>query len=97
MAEEFGAEIVKVFPGESVGGPDFIKAILGPCPWTRVLVTGGVAATQESLNVWFKSGVTAVGIGSALIRQEWIEAGNYAAITEEASQILKRIRKALML
>nr|MBA3871951.1 bifunctional 4-hydroxy-2-oxoglutarate aldolase/2-dehydro-3-deoxy-phosphogluconate aldolase [Anaerolineae bacterium] len=33
-AEEFGAEIVKVFPGESVGGPDFIKAILGPCPWT---------------------------------------------------------------
>ena len=86
QAEELGAEIVKVFPGESVGGPDFIKAILGPCPWTRALVTGGVAATQDSINAWFKAGVTAVGIGSGLIRKEWVEAGNYAAITEQASQ-----------
>ena len=34
-AEELGVEIVKVFPGDSVGGPNFVKAILGPCPWTR--------------------------------------------------------------
>ena len=94
QAEELGAEIVKVFPGESVGGPDFIKAILGPCPWTRVLVTGGVAATQDSINAWFKAGVTAVGIGSGLIRKEWVEAGNYAAITEQASQLLTWIRDA---
>ena len=94
QAEELGAEIVKVFPGESVGGPDFIKAILGPCPWTRALVTGGVAATQDSINAWFKAGVTAVGIGSGLIRKEWVEAGNYAAITEQASQLLTWIRDA---
>jgi len=97
QAEELGAEIVKVFPGESVGGPDFIKAILGPCPWTRVLVTGGVAANPDSIKEWFKAGVTAVGIGSALIRKEWIEAGNYAAITAEASQIMSLVQKARML
>ena len=94
QAEELGVEIVKVFPGESVGGPEFIKAILGPCPWTRVLVTGGVSANQASINAWFKAGVTAVGIGSALIRKEWVEAGNYAAITDEASQIMAWIRQA---
>ena len=30
-----------------MGGPDFIKAVLGPCPWSRLLPTGGVAATAE--------------------------------------------------
>ncbi len=94
QAEEWGAEIVKVFPGESVGGPDYIKAILGPCPWTRTLVTGGVAATQDNINAWFKAGVTGIGIGSDLIRKDWIEAGNYAAITEKASQILTWIHEA---
>lgn len=94
QAEEMGAEIVKVFPGESVGGPEFIKAILGPCPWTSAIVTGGVAATQDSINAWFKAGVTAVGIGSGLIRHDWLEAGNYAAITEKAAQIMGWIREA---
>jgi len=62
-AEELGVEIVKVFPGDAVGGPTFVKAILGPCPWTRIMPTGGVEATQESITAWFKAGVAAVGIG----------------------------------
>jgi 2-dehydro-3-deoxyphosphogluconate aldolase / (4S)-4-hydroxy-2-oxoglutarate aldolase len=93
-AEEFGVEVVKVFPGESVGGPDFVKAILGPSPWTRVMVTGGVAATPESLAAWFKAGVTGVGIGSDLIRKDWIKAGQYDAITEKTAQILAWIQAA---
>jgi len=40
-AEEYGVEICKVFPGESVGGPGFIKAVLGPMPWSRLMPTGG--------------------------------------------------------
>ncbi|NLE75316.1 MAG: bifunctional 4-hydroxy-2-oxoglutarate aldolase/2-dehydro-3-deoxy-phosphogluconate aldolase, partial [Chloroflexi bacterium] len=67
QAEELGVEIVKVFPGECVGGPDFVKAVLGPCPWTRIMPTGGVDATEESLRAWFQAGVAAVGIGSKLI------------------------------
>jgi len=63
-AEELGVEIVKVFPGDSVGGPQFVKSILGPCPWTRIMPTGGVQATRESLTAWFKAGVAAVGVGS---------------------------------
>ena len=93
-AEEYGVEIVKVFPGESVGGPSFVKTVLGPCPWTRMMVTGGVEATEESVTAWFKAGVTAVGIGSDLIRKEWLAAGNYAAISERVAQVLGWIKAA---
>ena len=43
-AEELGAEICKIFPG-GVGGPEFISAVLAPCPWHRLMPTGGVDAT----------------------------------------------------
>ncbi len=65
-AEELGCEIVKLFPG-GIYGPDFVKAIKGPCKWTSIMPTGGVSPTQESLEKWFKAGVTCVGMGSKLI------------------------------
>ena len=91
-AEELGVEIVKVFPGDSVGGPEFVKSILGPCPWTRIMPTGGVSDTQESITAWFKAGVAAVGMGSNLIKKEWVEAGNYDAIAARVAQVLSWIR-----
>ena len=63
VAEEFGCEIVKLFPG-GVYGPGFIKAIKGPCPWTDIMPTGGVSPTYESLKTWFDAGATCVGMGS---------------------------------
>jgi 2-dehydro-3-deoxyphosphogluconate aldolase/(4S)-4-hydroxy-2-oxoglutarate aldolase len=92
-AEELGVEIVKVFPGDSVGGPAFVKSILGPCPWTRIMPTGGVEPTRESIAAWFLAGVTAVGIGSHLIRKDWLEAGNYDAISAKTAQLLAWIRE----
>lgn len=65
QATLLGAHIVKVFPGNVVG-PDFIKAIKGPMPSLKLMVTGGVEPNQESLTAWFKAGVTAVGMGSQL-------------------------------
>jgi 2-dehydro-3-deoxyphosphogluconate aldolase/(4S)-4-hydroxy-2-oxoglutarate aldolase len=93
-AEELGVEIVKIFPGDSVGGPDFVKAILGPCPWTRIMPTGGVDATEESIKAWFGAGVACVGIGSKLIRKDWVAAGNWAEITATVRQVLDWIKKA---
>ena len=49
-AEEYGAEICKVFPGETIGGPAFIKAVMAPCPWHRLMPTGGVDATEASVS-----------------------------------------------
>ncbi len=88
QAEELGVEICKIFPGESVGGPDFVRAIQGPMPWTRLMPTGGVEPTPESIRAWFKAGVAAVGIGSNLVRKEWLAQGNYRAITEKVKEVL---------
>jgi 2-dehydro-3-deoxyphosphogluconate aldolase/(4S)-4-hydroxy-2-oxoglutarate aldolase len=68
-AEELGCEIVKLFPGD-VYGPQFIKGIKGPCPWTSIMPTGGVNTTKENLKSWFDAGATCVGIGSQLITNE---------------------------
>lgn len=92
FAEELGCEIVKLFPGGAAGGPDFLKAILGPMPWTRVMPTGGVDATEESLNAWFAAGAAAVGIGSNLIAKTWIEDGNLAAIESKVRQTMALAR-----
>ena len=92
-AEELGCEIVKVFPGDSVGGPAFVKAMLGPCPWTRIMPTGGVDATEESLTKWFKAGVACVGIGSNLITKELLAAKDYAGVEKKVAETIATIRK----
>jgi len=92
-AEELGVEMVKVFPGKSVGGPDFVKSVLGPCPWTRIMPTGGVDATQESINAWFKAGVACVGIGSQLITKQFVAEGNFDGLAQKTAQVLHWIRE----
>ena len=94
MAEELGVEIVKVFPGTSVGGPAFVRSVLGPCPWTSIMPTGGVDATEESIRAWFGAGVACVGIGSKLIRKEWVAARDWMAITAQVRKVLAWIQQA---
>lgn len=65
-AEESGVELVKLFPGDTLG-PGFVKAILGPLPETQVVVTGGVQATEASVREWIAAGAACLGFGSALI------------------------------
>jgi 2-dehydro-3-deoxyphosphogluconate aldolase / (4S)-4-hydroxy-2-oxoglutarate aldolase len=92
-AEELGAEIVKIFPGSSVGGPGFVKAIKGPCPWTSIMPTGGVEPSEENLKQWFSAGVTAVGMGSTLFTNELIFAREWKAITQNVNNALGIIKK----
>lgn len=92
-AEELGAEIVKVFPGDAVGGPGFVQAILGPSPWTRIMPTGGVQATRENLAAWFKAGVAAVGIGRDLIKKEYLDGGDWPALAARTAEILALIQE----
>ena len=95
QAEELGAEVVKIFPGSQVGGPGFVKAVLGPCPWSSIMPTGGVSPDEENLTAWIKAGVHCVGMGSQLMVKD--EKGNFdiTAIkqkTREAIAIIKRLR-----
>jgi 2-dehydro-3-deoxyphosphogluconate aldolase/(4S)-4-hydroxy-2-oxoglutarate aldolase len=91
-AEELGAETVKMFPGLSVGGPEFIKAVKGPCPWTSIMPTGGVEPTVENLRNWFEAGASAVGIGSNLITKEIIQKKDWEGLTKRIASSLKVAR-----
>ncbi|MCD6537316.1 bifunctional 4-hydroxy-2-oxoglutarate aldolase/2-dehydro-3-deoxy-phosphogluconate aldolase [Candidatus Bathyarchaeota archaeon] len=92
-AEEMGCDIVKIFPGSRLK-PDFIKALLGPCPWVKLMPTGGVDATRESIGAWIKAGAAAVGIGSRLIRKDLVKAGDFEAITKKVEECLWWVQEA---
>lgn len=92
QAEEYGAELVKLYPGAFLGGPDFVKMILGPMPWTRIVVTGGIDPQAEKISAWFKAGVEAVGIGSKLIRKDLFMKDDYPKISENISELLGLIK-----
>jgi len=95
-AEELGAEIVKIFPGSSVGGPKFVAAVKGPCPWSSIMPTGGVEPTEENLKAWFDAGVICVGMGSNLFPKEALVAKDWGKITELCRltlEIIKKVRK----
>ena len=86
-AEELGCEVVKLFPGGTYG-PEFVKAIKGPQPWTSIMPTGGVEPTEENLSKWFKAGVHCVGMGSQLISKEVIRNGDY-------DQLVSKVKNAI--
>ncbi|MDG3581595.1 bifunctional 4-hydroxy-2-oxoglutarate aldolase/2-dehydro-3-deoxy-phosphogluconate aldolase [Galbibacter pacificus] len=92
-AEEFGCEIVKLFPGATYG-PSFVKAIKGPCPWTSIMPTGGVSPDEKNITDWFNAGVTCVGMGSKLISKEIIEKGDYKKLEKNVEAVLNMIKKA---
>ncbi len=95
-AEELGAEVVKIFPGSQVGGPSFVKAVLGPCPWTSIMPTGGVSPDKENLSAWIKAGVHCVGMGSQLTVKDKSGNFDYAAITQktkDAISVISGLRK----
>jgi 2-dehydro-3-deoxyphosphogluconate aldolase/(4S)-4-hydroxy-2-oxoglutarate aldolase len=92
QAEELGAEIVKVFPATAVGGPGFVRAVLGPCPWTSIMPTGGVDATEESIRAWCEAGAVSLGMGSKLISKQLVAAGDFDAISNKVAQVLGWIR-----
>ncbi|HBX69496.1 MAG TPA: bifunctional 4-hydroxy-2-oxoglutarate aldolase/2-dehydro-3-deoxy-phosphogluconate aldolase [Chloroflexi bacterium] len=94
QAEEYGVEIVKIFPGSAVGGPAFIKDVLGPCPWTRIMPTGGVDASEENIRSWIKAGACCVGMGSKLITKAAVTEGDYASINANVQQVLAWIAAA---
>ncbi len=87
-AESLGAEIVKIFPGASVGGPGFVKAVSGPMPWTSIMATGGVDTSEENLKAWFEAGVTAVGIGSKLITKEILKNNDFQLLEDNVKKAL---------
>ena len=88
-AMECGADIVKLFPGETLG-PAFVKAVKGPLPQASLMPTGGVSV--DNVGDWIKAGAVAVGVGGGLTAGA--EKGNLQLVTDTARQFVEKIRLA---
>jgi 2-dehydro-3-deoxyphosphogluconate aldolase/(4S)-4-hydroxy-2-oxoglutarate aldolase len=94
-AEELGAEVVKIFPAPSVGGPEFVKTVKGPQPWTNIMPTGGVDPNEESLKTWFNAGVYCVGMGTNLITPDILREKNWNLLKENVAELVRIYKKII--
>ncbi len=92
-AQEMGCDLTKLFPGD-VYGPAFVKGIMAPCPWSKIMVTGGVSPTEENLTAWVKAGVYCVGMGSKLFPKDRVEVGDWDYVTNKCRESLTFIQQA---
>src|SRR5271168_2562498 len=88
-AMECGSDIIKVFPGETLG-PAFVKAVKAPLPQASLMPTGGV--TLENVGEWIRAGSVAVGVGSNLTAGA--KTGDFSAITQLAQKFVEKIKEA---
>ncbi|MBQ2536721.1 MAG: bifunctional 4-hydroxy-2-oxoglutarate aldolase/2-dehydro-3-deoxy-phosphogluconate aldolase [Bacteroidaceae bacterium] len=92
-AQELGCDLTKLFPGD-VYGPAMVKNLKAPMPWSKIMVTGGVAPTEENLTAWFKAGVFCVGMGSKLFPSDKVKAGDWQYVTDKCKEALCYIEAA---
>lgn len=89
QAHEWGCDVVKLFPGAQVGGPAFVKAVMGPMPWTKIMPTGGVEPEEASLKAWFDAGIIAAGMGSRLIPDKLVDEADWDALEAHVARAVK--------
>ena len=92
-AQELGCDVTKVFPGD-VYGPAFVKGLMAPCPWSKIMVTGGVSPDEANLTAWFRAGAFCVGMGSKLFPKDRVQAQDWSYVTEMCRSSLAIIRRA---
>jgi 2-dehydro-3-deoxyphosphogluconate aldolase / (4S)-4-hydroxy-2-oxoglutarate aldolase len=92
QAEQAGATLVKIFPG-NILGPAFITAIKDLFPAIKFMPTGGVESEKTNLAAWFNAGVVAVGMGSKLITKELIVSKDFEGITRNTSDATALIQE----
>lgn len=89
-AQELGCDLTKLFPGD-VYGANMVKGLMAPCPWSKIMVTGGVSPDEENLTKWFKAGVYCVGMGSKLFPSDKVKAEDWAYVTAKCRECLEII------
>jgi 2-dehydro-3-deoxyphosphogluconate aldolase/(4S)-4-hydroxy-2-oxoglutarate aldolase len=82
-----GADYVKIFPCSAMGGASYLKSVLAPFPFLKLIPTGGV--TLETAASFIRAGARALGVGSDLVNLAAIDAGHPETITETARAYLK--------
>ena len=88
-AYEAGSELVKLFPAQQ-GGPRYLKDVLAPLPFLKLVPTGGVSA--DNARDYLAAGAVALGMGGNLVSKQAVAAGDFAHITATAQASVAAIR-----
>lgn len=89
QAREAGADWVKVFPAESLGGPDYVSHILGPLPGTPIFVSGGI--TPENYLGYLDAGAELVGFATSVFDPDVAADGDYEELERRAIEACRRL------
>jgi 2-dehydro-3-deoxyphosphogluconate aldolase/(4S)-4-hydroxy-2-oxoglutarate aldolase len=87
-----GADYVKIFPCSAMGGAPYLKALLAPFPFLKLIPTGGV--TLHTAASFLEAGAKALGVGSDLVNLAAIDEGKPEIITGAAEAYLQMLTKA---
>lgn len=88
-AREAGADWVKVFPAEYLGGPDYITEVLGPLRGTPILVSGGL--TAENYIGYLSAGAQLVGFAGSIFDPDIAADGDYEELERRAIEVTRRL------
>jgi 2-dehydro-3-deoxyphosphogluconate aldolase/(4S)-4-hydroxy-2-oxoglutarate aldolase len=88
-----GVSLVKLFPARELGGPAFVKALLGPFPGTLFMPSGGVETEDESLARWFAAGAACVSVGGALVSDSVMASGDWARLRADTARVMAVVRR----
>ncbi len=91
-AWQAGADMVKVFPCNAMGGASYLKSLKAPLPQVELIPTGGVSLKTAA--DFIKAGASALGVGSDLVDTKAIRAGESAKVTQAARAYLEVVREA---
>lgn len=87
-----GADLVKVFPANAVGGPAYVKSLKAPLPQIGLVPTGGV--NLDTAKDFIKAGAAALGVGADLVDLAALRRGEAALITGRARRFLALVQEA---
>lgn len=89
LAHRSGAQLCKLFPRPR-GGPAWVKAVLGPLPFLKIVPTHGV--DHLDAGAWIAAGAHAVGFVATLFEPGMIAAGAWDAVEARARDCLEAAR-----
>ena len=87
-AARAGADLVKIFPADCLGGSDFVRQILAPMPDLRLLVSGGV--NLENVRDYVELGVTGICLGSAFLKKLYVE-GGHSLVVKQVHEFVRMV------
>lgn len=91
VAATAGCNLIKLFPG-NVLGTSFVQAIKPLFPSLDFVVTGGVEANKQNIELWLKAGVMGVGLGSKFITEEIITNKKFDELTKQTAALLHSLK-----